>query len=105
MSEEQQEPAFNISMDAQQMAGVWANFASVSHSPYEFTLDFARVDFNQQPPQGIVVSRVSLSPLLVSQLIDALTSNWQRYAERALPREVYDDGSSTGESPLPGDEG
>lgn len=89
-------PPFEIQIDPQQMAGVWANFAQVSHSPYEFTLDFVRLDFNQPVPTGIVVSRVSLSPLLVSQLIDALQSNWKRYAEKALPREVYDDGSGSG---------
>jgi hypothetical protein len=95
--EPEQELPFNIQIDPHQMAGVWANFAQVSHSPYEFTLDFVRLDFTQQPPTGIVVSRVSLSPLLVSQLIEALQQNWQHYAERSLPREVYDDGSSTGE--------
>jgi hypothetical protein len=97
-SEPESQPPFAIQIDAQQMAGVWANFAQVSHSPYEFTLDFVRLDFSQQPPTGIVVSRVSLSPLLVSQLIDALRENWQRYAERSLPREVYDDGSGTAEA-------
>jgi hypothetical protein len=42
------------------MAGVWANFAQVSHSEYEFTLDFVRLDFSTQPPNGIVVARVSV---------------------------------------------
>lgn len=84
-----------MSIDPKQMAGVWANFAQVSHSPYEFTLDFVRVDSTQQPPVGIVVSRVSLSPLLVQQLIDALQANWQKFAQRSLPREVYDDGTDT----------
>lgn len=76
-----------------QMAGVWANFARVGHSPYEFTLDFARIDFGETPPQGIVVARVSLSPLLVQQLIDALQDNWRKFAEKSLPPEVF--GSAT----------
>jgi hypothetical protein len=84
----------NIMIDPAQMAGVWANFARVSHSPYEFTLDFARLDFTSQPPQGIVVARVSLSPLLVTQLIEALSSNWALYAERSLPPEVQGHGDS-----------
>lgn len=88
-------PPFEIQIDPREMAGVWANFAQVSHSPYEFTLDFVRLDFNQPLPTGIVVSRVSLSPLLVSQLIDALQENWQRYVEKALPREVYNDDSGS----------
>ena len=77
-----------IVIGPEQMAGVWANFARVSHSPYEFTLDFVRLDFSTMPPQGIVVARVSLSPLLVSQLIDALRDNWDKYAEKSMSPEV-----------------
>lgn len=69
--------------------GVWANFARVSHSPYEFTLDFARIDFAGAPDMaGVVVARVNLSPLMVTQLIDALQTNWSIYAEKSMPREV-----------------
>jgi hypothetical protein len=91
--EEDQAP--RISIDAAMLGGVWANFAQVSHSPYEFTLDFVRLDFTQQPPVGIVVSRVSMSPLFVQQLIEALGRNWDDFAKKSLPKEVYDDGSST----------
>ncbi len=70
------------------MGGVWANVARVSHSPFEFTIDFARIDFTQDPPKGLVTSRVNMSPLFVSQLIDALQSNWDQYAARAMPPEV-----------------
>ena len=34
----------NIHFTPAIMAGVYANFANVSHSPYEFTITFARVD-------------------------------------------------------------
>jgi hypothetical protein len=94
-----------IMIDPAHMAGVWANFARVSHSPYEFTLDFARLDYSSNPPQGIVVARVSLSPLMVTQLIDALGTNWNIYAERSMPAEVQrhgqtpDDGSAEGPAP------
>ena len=84
-------PEPQIIIEPEQMAGVWANYARTSHSHYEFTLDFVRLDFTQSPPTGIVVARVSLSPLLISQLIDALNVNWQKYAERALPKELFDD--------------
>lgn len=73
-----------------QMAGVWANFARVGHSEHEFTLDFVRLDFSTDPPQGVVVARVSVSPLFITQLIDALGENWDKYAKKALPREVHD---------------
>jgi hypothetical protein len=84
----QQQP--QVIIDPAHMAGVWSNFAKVSHSPYEFTIDFARLDFSGSPPQGIVVARVSLSPLMVSQLIDALSSNWQAYASKSMPPEARD---------------
>lgn len=99
MSDDQPEapPNVEIKIDPQHQAGVWANFALVSHSPYEFTLDFARLDFSQVPPAGVVVSRVSVSPLLVSQLITALQENWGQFAQKSLPKEVYDDGSDNSE--------
>jgi hypothetical protein len=87
----------NIIIEPAQMAGVWANFARVGHSPYEFTLDFVRLDFGTQPPNGIVVARVSVSPLLITQLIEALGTNWNKYAEKAMPKEVQgDEGQSEG---------
>ncbi len=95
VGDEQSDQPLEISIEPRERAGVWANYAKVTSSPYEFTLDFVRLDFSEQPPTGIVVSRVSLSPLLVTQLIDALQLNWQRYAERSLPKEVYDDGSDS----------
>jgi hypothetical protein len=91
-----------IVIEPAMMAGVWANFARVSHSPYEFTLDFVRLDYGVNPTQGIVVARVSLSPLMVTQLIEALGTNWAIYAEKAMPPEVQrhaqkpEDGSGDG---------
>ncbi|MDP9297922.1 MAG: DUF3467 domain-containing protein [Actinomycetota bacterium] len=90
-------PPGNVIIQPEQMAGVWANFARVSQSPYEFTLDFVRLDFATNPPDGIVVARVSVSPLFVTQLIDALGSSWKKYAAKAMPKEVEDDqGQSEG---------
>jgi len=87
----------SIVIEPAMMAGVWSNYARVGHSPYEFTLDFIRLDFAVQPPQGIVVARVSLSPLLVTQLIEALSKNWEIYAERSMPPEVQRHGRATDE--------
>ena len=62
--------------------GVWANFAAVSHSPHEFTIDFIRLDYQtQNPTRGVVVQRVNMSPLFVEQLIGALTDNLDKYAK------------------------
>src|SRR4051812_635863 len=72
------------------MPGVWANFAQVSHSQHEFTIDFVRMDGTAPPPgRGIVVARVSMSPLFITQLIDALQKNWSGYAQKAMPRELF----------------
>lgn len=79
-------------------AGVWANFARVNHSPHEFTIDFVRIDFGNAPNlTGIVVARVAVSPLFITQLIAALQENWAQYAEKALPREVRDAGQGSEE--------
>jgi hypothetical protein len=82
------EPSFQITVPESMSGGVWANFAAVSHSPYEFTVDFVRLDFARQHESalpGQVVARVNLSPLMVTQLMEALQTNWEKYAERALP--------------------
>ena len=71
---------------------MWANFATVSHSPYEFTIDFVRLDFahptGDGDRQGQVVARVSLSPRCSPELMEALEGNWQKYAARALPTDL-----------------
>jgi hypothetical protein len=91
MSDEPDQPANQpqIIIQPEQMAGVWANFAQVSHSEHEFTLDFVRMDYGTG--QGIVVARVSVSPLFITQLQAAIEANWQKYAEKALPKEARDD--------------
>lgn len=88
MSENTDQPITpNIVIGQEDLGGIWANWAAVSHSPYEFTIDFARLNFNEMPPSGVIVKRVNLSPLFVRQLIDALEDNWKKYAEKALPRD------------------
>lgn len=76
---------FNIQVPPESQAGVWANFASVSHSPYEFTLDFVRLSFGGPTQgQGIVVSRVNMSPMFVDELISALQENQARWMEQQV---------------------
>lgn len=84
MSDEPQPPQpLEILIEPEQQAGVWANFAQVSHTIHEFTLDFVRLDPTR--PTGIVVARVSVSPLLISELIDALQDNWSKFADKSMP--------------------
>lgn len=88
MSEENKKMDPNILIRENDLAGSYANFAAVTHTPFEFTIDFARLDFNQMPPTGIIVQRINLSPLFVSQLIDALQANWDSYAAKSLPKDL-----------------
>lgn len=84
-------PNIMLQLDMKDVGGVWANFASVKHSQYEFTIDFARLDFEPNgDAKGVVVSRVNLSPLFVDQLIEALQKNWKTYSDKAMPPEVRD---------------
>jgi hypothetical protein len=87
--EEGREPEYEIVLEPQHLAGVWANWARVSQTIHEFTLDFVRLDPTIN--KGIVVARVSVSPLFVTQLIDALREEWAKYERRVLPPEVYGD--------------
>src|SRR4051794_24235582 len=78
--EEQPERHFNIHTSPEVMAGVYANFANVSHSDYEFTVTFARVDHEVEDEEipGVVVTRVSLSPRFMRELIDAMEDNYSK---------------------------
>ncbi|MDZ4825229.1 MAG: DUF3467 domain-containing protein [Actinomycetota bacterium] len=96
MAEEPDQPQrqAQIIMSPDQMGGVWANFARVHHSEHEFTLDFVRLDYGTDPVMGTVVARVSVSPLFITQLIDALNNNWAEFAKKALPQEVNEHGDN-----------
>src|SRR5579862_7255901 len=74
----------NIHISPELMAGVYANFANVSHSDYEFTITFARVDHEVESSEvpGIIVSRVNLSPRFMRELMAALEDNYSRWAAR-----------------------
>ena len=76
-----------------QLGGVWANGAAVRHSPHEFTIDFMRFDYDGEgkPSSGVLVQRVNMSPLLITQLITALQDNWSKYANKAMPQELIGD--------------
>ncbi len=76
-----------------QMGGVWANAAAVRHSPHEFTIDFLRCDFDDtgKANAGILVQRVNMSPLFVTQLIAALQDNWSKYADKSMPKDLMDE--------------
>ena len=74
----------NIHFSPEIMAGVYANFANVSFSDYEFTITFARVDHEVEDAEvpGVVVSRINLSPRFMRELIDAMEDNFSRWRTR-----------------------
>jgi hypothetical protein len=79
--DENQERQLNIHLDPSQLGGVYANFANVSFSPYEFTLTFARVDHEVEEGDvpGVVVARVNASPKFVEELIAAMQETYSRW--------------------------
>jgi hypothetical protein len=81
MADQQPERSFNIHFDPEHMPGVYANFANVSHSDYEFTITFARVDHEVETGDvpGVVVSRVNLSPRFMGELLAAMSDNFTRW--------------------------
>jgi hypothetical protein len=80
----ERERHINMHMSPEVMAGVYANFANVSHSEYEFTITFARLDHEVEDDEipGVVVSRVSASPQFMRELIDALEDNFSKWSTR-----------------------
>ena len=91
MADEQpRERHFNIQTTPEIMQGVYANFANVSHSDYEFTITFARVDHEVEDDEvpGVVVSRVSVSPRFMRELIEAMTDNYSKWQTREGIRDL-----------------
>ena len=84
MDEEPQERQLNLHLEPDQMAGVYANFANVSYSDYEFTITFARIEHEVEEGDvpGAVVSRVNMSPRFMRELMDAMADSWSRWSSR-----------------------
>ena len=94
MPEEGHERQINIHTSPEAMAGVYANFANVSHSDYEFTVTFARVDHEVEEEEvpGVVVTRVNLSPRFMRELIDAMEDNYAKWQTREGIRNLPEGG-------------
>ena len=71
----------NIHFDPELIGGVYANFANVSFSDYEFTITFARIDHEveQGDVPGVVVSRVNVSHSFMRELLDAMEDSWSKW--------------------------
>ena len=90
MAGEGPERQFNLHTTPETMAGSYANFANVSHSDYEFTITFARVDHEVDEGEvpGVVVSRINLSARFMRELIDAMEDNFSKWQTREGIREL-----------------
>ncbi len=84
MDDEAQERQLNIHLDPEHLAGVYANFANISFSDYEFTLTFARIDHEVEEGDvpGVVVARVNMSNRFMRELLDAMEDSWSKWSSR-----------------------
>ena len=75
------ERRLNIHLDPTDIAGVYANFANISFSRYEFTLTFARIEHEVEEGDvpGAVVARINASPGFFEELMAALEDSWTKY--------------------------
>jgi hypothetical protein len=82
VDDEAQERQLNIHLDPEQMAGVYANFANVTFSPYEFTITFARIDheIEEGDVPGVVVSRVNMSTQFFQELLAAMQDSFSKWS-------------------------
>ena len=75
------ERRLNIHLDPGDIAGVYANFANITFSDYEFTLTFARIDHEVEEGDvpGVVVARVNMSQQFARELLAALQDAYSKY--------------------------
>ena len=66
------------------MAGVYANFANIGFSDYEFTLTFARIDHEVEEGDvpGVVVARVNMSTRFMHELLEAMNDAYSKWTSR-----------------------
>jgi hypothetical protein len=81
---ESQERQLNIHIEPDELAGVYANYATVSFSDYEFTITLARVEYEVEEGDipGVVVSRVNMSPRFMKELLDTMQDSWSKWSAR-----------------------
>ena len=80
MSDERQRN-INLQIKNDARAGVYANFATVTFTDYEFAITFARVDHEVETDEipGVVVARVNMSQQFTKELMAALNDSWSKY--------------------------
>ena len=69
------EQQIQIKAKDEDLKGVYSNLMQATHTKEEFLLDF----FLVSPPQGILSSRVILSPGHLKRMVKALQENLEKY--------------------------
>jgi hypothetical protein len=88
---DEHERRINLHATPEMMAGVYANFANVSHSDYEFSITFVRLDHESEEEEqvdGVVVSRVNMSPRFMRELLEAMQDNYSKWATAQSIRDL-----------------
>ena len=101
MEDEPKERQLNIHIDPEKMmGGVYANFANVSFSQYEFTITFARVDHEVEEGDvpGVVVARVNMTHKFMGDLLDAMKDSWSKWTTTEGIRNLPETGEQRSES-------
>jgi hypothetical protein len=90
VEEEAQGRQLNIHLDPEHLAGVYANFANISFSDYEFTITFARIDHEVEEGDipGVVVTRVNMSTRFMRELMDAMQDSFSKWSTREGIRDL-----------------
>jgi hypothetical protein len=72
------EQQIQIKADDQTLKGSYANLAMINHTKEEFAIDFVNV----LPPQGVLLSRIFMSPGHAKRLLAALDQNIKAYEKQ-----------------------
>ena len=79
---EDPEKHINIHARPEMMGGVYANFANVSHSDYEFSITFVRLEHESEDAgevNGVVVAASTCRRKFMKELMDAMTDNYSKW--------------------------
>ena len=75
---EQQQKQIQIKAKDEDIKGVYSNLMQIVHTKEEFILDF----FLASPPQGVLSSRVIMSPGHVKRMLKAFEENLKKYEDK-----------------------
>jgi len=86
---QQPHPLSGLQMELpEDLAPIYSNTARISHTPFDFTLDFTRI--LPADPKVRVLARLIMSPVATKLFLRALTENLARYestfGEVVLPK-------------------